>query len=192
MSWRKICGRKWSFRWVIFTKIWERKIWECFRKRDLSKLSSVNHLKSLIMRTDTVIVRLRSGEVGCFSWHTRYLKFCGLSHTILCSLGPPFLKFNVEEISSVTRSSGNANYPSHNTDMISSAFWLVRVTEFKITHSNDPQHTALLKTKNLCLAGLRRLGRKSQTIVTSEMVRFCPEINNVWDDVVSIMGASTK
>ena len=109
MSWRKICGRKWSFRWVIFTKIWE-----CFRKRDLSKLSSVNHLKILIMRTDTVIVRLRSGEVGCFSWHTRYLKFCGLSHTILCSLGPPFLKFNVEEIWSVTRISGNGNDPSRN------------------------------------------------------------------------------
>ena len=87
--------------------------------------------------------------------------------------------------------SGNANDPSHNTDMISSAFWLVRVTEFKITHSRDPQHTSLLQTKNLCLAGLRRLGRKSQTVVTSEVVRFCPEIN-VWDDVVSIMGASTK
>ena len=127
MSWRKICGRKWSFRWVIFTKIWE-----CFRKRDLSKLPSVNHLKSLIMRTDTVIVRLRSGEVGCFSWHTRYLKFCGLSHTILCSLGPPFLKFNVEEIWSVTRISGNGNDPWHNTDMISSAFLLVSGIEFKI------------------------------------------------------------
>ena len=87
--------------------------------------------------------------------------------------------------------SGNANDPSHNTDMISSAFWLVRVTEFKITHSRDPQHTALLQTKNLCLAGLRRLGRKSQTVVTSEVVRFCPEIN-VWDDVVSIMGVSAK
>ena len=137
MSWRKICGRKWSFRWVIFTKIWE-----CFRKRDLSKLSSVNHLKSFIMRTDTVIVRLISGEVGCFSWHTRYLKFCGLSHTILCNLGPPFLKFDVEEIWSVTRISGNGNDPSHNTDMICSAFLLVSGIEFKIRRpSRDPQHT---------------------------------------------------
>ena len=91
----------------------------------------------------------------------------------------------------MTQISGNATDPSHNTDIISSAFWLVSGTEFNIMRSDDPQHTALLKTTNLCLAGLRRLGRKSQTIVTSETVRFCPEIN-VWDDVVSIMGASTK
>ena len=91
----------------------------------------------------------------------------------------------------MTRISGNANDPSHNTDIISSAFWLVSGIEFKITRSDDPQHTALLKTSNLCLAGLRRLGPKSQTIVTSETVKFCPEIN-VWNDVVSIIGASTK
>ena len=91
----------------------------------------------------------------------------------------------------MTRISGNANDPSHNTDMISSAFWLVSEIEFKITRSDGPQHTALLKTTNLCLAGLRRLNPKSQTTVTSETVRFCPEIN-VWDDVVSIIGASTK
>ena len=139
--------------------------------------------KSYHENTDTVIVRLRSGEVGCLSWHTRYLKFCSLSHTILCSLGPPFLTFNVEEIWSVTQISGNATDPSHNTDIISSAFWLVSGTEFNIMRSDDPQHTALLKTTNLCLAGLRRLGRKSQTIVTSETVSFCPEIN-VWDDTM--------
>ena len=75
--------------------------------------------------------------------------------------------------------------------MISAVFWLVSGTEFKITRSDDPQHTALLKITNLCLAGQRRLGPKSQTIVTSETVRFCPEIN-VWDDVVSIMGVSAK
>ena len=75
--------------------------------------------------------------------------------------------------------------------MISSVFWLVSGTEFKVTRSDDPQHTALLKITNLCLAGQRRLGPKSQTIVTSETVRFCPEIN-VWDDVVSNLGASTK
>ena len=73
--------------------------------------------------------------------------------------------------------SGETTDPSNNADMISPAFWLVGGTEFKITRSDDPQHTALLKTTNLCLAGLRRLGPKSQTIVTSETVKFCPEIN---------------
>ena len=108
--------------------------------------------KSYHETTDTVIVRLRSGEVGCFSWHTRYLKFCSLSHTILYSLGPPFLKFSVEEIWSVTRISGNANDPSHNTDMISSAFWLVSGTEFKITCSHCPSenHKSLSSWTKTC------------------------------------------
>ena len=43
--------------------------------------------------------------------------------------------------------------PSSNTDMISSAFWLVGGKEFKITRSDDPSHTPLLQTKGDCLAG---------------------------------------
>ena len=49
--------------------------------------------------------------------------------------------------------SGETTDPSNNADMISPAFWLVNGTEFKITRSDDPQHTALLKTTNLCLGG---------------------------------------
>ena len=43
--------------------------------------------------------------------------------------------------------------PSSNTDMISPAFWLVSGKEFKITRSDDPQHTALLQTTGDCLDG---------------------------------------
>ena len=50
-------------------------------------------------------------------------------------------------------SSGETTDPSNNADMISPAFWLVRGTELKITRSDDPQHTALLKTIGLCLGG---------------------------------------
>ena len=49
--------------------------------------------------------------------------------------------------------SGETADPSNNADMISPAFWLVGGTEFKITRSDDPQHTALLKTIGLCLSG---------------------------------------
>ena len=48
---------------------------------------------------------------------------------------------------------GETTDPSSNTDMISPAFWLVRGNEFKITHSDDPQHTALLQTTGDCLGG---------------------------------------
>ena len=43
--------------------------------------------------------------------------------------------------------------PSSNTDMISPAFWLIHGNEFKITRSDDPQHTALLQTTGDCLDG---------------------------------------
>ena len=43
--------------------------------------------------------------------------------------------------------------PSTNGDMISPAFWLVSGNEFKITRSDDPQHTALLQTTGDCLGG---------------------------------------
>ena len=43
--------------------------------------------------------------------------------------------------------------PSVNADMLSPAFWLVRGREFKITRSDDPQHTALLQTTGECLGG---------------------------------------
>ena len=43
--------------------------------------------------------------------------------------------------------------PSSNTDMISSAFWLVAGKEFKITRSDDRSHTPLLQTSGNCLAG---------------------------------------
>ena len=43
--------------------------------------------------------------------------------------------------------------PSNNTDMISPAFWLVSGNEFKITRSDDTQHTPLLQTTGNCLGG---------------------------------------
>jgi len=43
--------------------------------------------------------------------------------------------------------------PSNNTDMISPAFWLVSGNEFKITRSDDSQHTPLLQTTGNCLGG---------------------------------------
>ena len=48
---------------------------------------------------------------------------------------------------------GDIADPSVNTDMLSPAFWLVRGREFKITRSDDPQHTALLQTTGECLSG---------------------------------------
>ncbi|XP_068736577.1 uncharacterized protein [Montipora capricornis] len=48
---------------------------------------------------------------------------------------------------------GETANPSSNTDMISQAFWLVSGQEFKITRSDDPQHTALLQTTGDCLGG---------------------------------------
>lgn len=43
--------------------------------------------------------------------------------------------------------------PSSNTDMISSAFWLVGGKEFKTTRSDDRSHTHLLQTNGDRLAG---------------------------------------
>ncbi|XP_044181052.1 uncharacterized protein LOC114952396 [Acropora millepora] len=48
---------------------------------------------------------------------------------------------------------GDIADPSVNTDMLSPAFWLVRGLEFKITRSDDPQHTPLLRTTGSCLGG---------------------------------------
>ena len=48
---------------------------------------------------------------------------------------------------------GTTTDPSNNADMISPAFWLVSGREFKITRSDDPSHTPLLKTRDNCLAG---------------------------------------
>jgi len=48
---------------------------------------------------------------------------------------------------------GNTTSPSINADMISTAFWLVSGREFKITRSDDPNHTPLLQTTANCLAG---------------------------------------
>ncbi len=48
---------------------------------------------------------------------------------------------------------GTTTDPSINTDMISPAFWLVSGREFKITRSDDPSHTPLLRTTGNCLAG---------------------------------------
>ena len=45
-----------------------------------------------------------------------------------------------------TSAVGQTTDPADNTDMISPAFWLVNGTEFKITRSDDPSHTALLHT----------------------------------------------
>ena len=48
---------------------------------------------------------------------------------------------------------GDIASPAVNTDMLSPAFWLVRGRKFKITRSDDPQHTALLQTTGNCLGG---------------------------------------
>ena len=48
---------------------------------------------------------------------------------------------------------GDVSNTSVNADMFSPAFWLVRGREFKITRSEDPQHTALLQTTGDCLGG---------------------------------------
>ena len=41
--------------------------------------------------------------------------------------------------------------PSGNTDMISRLFWLLNGSDFKITRSDDSEHTALLQTTGNCL-----------------------------------------
>ena len=48
---------------------------------------------------------------------------------------------------------GDIADPSVNADMLPPAFWLVRGRKFKITRSDDPQHTALLQTTGDCLGG---------------------------------------
>ena len=48
---------------------------------------------------------------------------------------------------------GDIADPSVNADMLSPAFWLVRGRQFKITRSDDPEHTALLQTTGDCLGG---------------------------------------
>lgn len=52
-----------------------------------------------------------------------------------------------------TASVGRTTDTSSNSDMISSAFWLVSGNELKVTRSDDPQHTALLQTTGDCLGG---------------------------------------
>ncbi|XP_015757834.1 PREDICTED: uncharacterized protein LOC107337224 isoform X2 [Acropora digitifera] len=48
---------------------------------------------------------------------------------------------------------GQTASTSANSDLLSPAFWLVSGHEFKITRSDDPQHTALLRTSDDCLGG---------------------------------------
>jgi len=48
---------------------------------------------------------------------------------------------------------GKTSDPSINADMISPAFWVVSGSEFKITRSDDSQHTPLLQTTGDCLGG---------------------------------------
>ena len=48
---------------------------------------------------------------------------------------------------------GTTTDPSKSADMISPAFWLVSGREFKITRSDDSNHTPLLQTTSNCLAG---------------------------------------
>lgn len=44
--------------------------------------------------------------------------------------------------------------PDINEDMLSDAFWLLQGAEFRITKSDDPEHTGLLETQGGCLNGL--------------------------------------
>ena len=48
---------------------------------------------------------------------------------------------------------GDISNTSVNADMLSSAFWFVRGRQFKITRSDDSQHTVLLQTTGDCLGG---------------------------------------
>ena len=48
---------------------------------------------------------------------------------------------------------GETSEPSINADMVSQAFWVVSGSEFKITRSDDSQHTSLLQTTGNCLGG---------------------------------------
>ena len=48
---------------------------------------------------------------------------------------------------------GKATNPSDNDDMISPAFGTVSGHDFKITRSDDPKYTALLRTTGDCLSG---------------------------------------
>ena len=48
---------------------------------------------------------------------------------------------------------GDTSDPSINADMVSPAFWVVSGNEFKITRSDDSQHTPLLQTTGNCLGG---------------------------------------
>ena len=49
--------------------------------------------------------------------------------------------------------SGATTDPSVNADMFSQAFWMVKGREFKITRSDDPDHTPLLQRTGNCLNG---------------------------------------
>ena len=48
---------------------------------------------------------------------------------------------------------GETSDPSINADMISPAFWVVSGSEFRITRTDDSQHTSLLQTTGNCLGG---------------------------------------
>ncbi len=52
-----------------------------------------------------------------------------------------------------TGAAGKTTDPLDNADMISPAFWLASGNEFKITRSDDSQHTPLLQTTGVCLRG---------------------------------------
>ena len=64
-----------------------------------------------------------------------------------------WMKDSVDYRYDQTSAVGQTTDPANNTDMISPAFWLVNGTEFKITRSDDPSHTALLQTTGRCLGG---------------------------------------
>jgi len=53
----------------------------------------------------------------------------------------------------MVEAAGKIADPSNNSDMISPTFWLVSGNEFKITRSDDSQHTPLLQTTGICLSG---------------------------------------
>jgi len=53
----------------------------------------------------------------------------------------------------ITTAMGNVNDPTLNEDMIAPAFWKTKGREFKITRTDDPNHTPLLVTTSNCLGG---------------------------------------
>ena len=62
-----------------------------------------------------------------------------------------WLKTSGEWWYDITTQQGNLTHPADNKDAIFMPFWILEGTEFKITRTDDANHTALLTTTSGCL-----------------------------------------